>query len=108
MKLLSPILAGSILAMAPALALQAQATQASPPASLATHTPRPLLGPQTLRDLLGAQFRIVEADAPAGSLNVRVILNRRDKLYSCEPELFRSGAGGEVHVLDTPCIDLTP
>lgn len=108
MKLLSPILAGSILAMAPAIALQAQPTQASPPASSATHTPRPLLGPQTLRDLLGAKFRIVETDAPAGSLNVRVILNRGDKLYSCEPELIRLGASGEIRVLDTPCIDLTP
>jgi hypothetical protein len=107
MKLLSPILAGSILAISPALALQAQTTPSSRPASSYAHE-RPLVGPQTLRDLLGARFQIVETDAPAGALKVRVILNRRDKLYSCEPELFRSGADGEVHVLDTPCIDLTP
>ncbi len=100
------LFAGAILAIAPDLALQAQGAQTSRPSADAHE--RPLLGPQTLRDLLAARFRIVETDAPAGALNVRVILNRRDKLFSCEPELLRSGADGTVRVLDTPCIDLTP
>ncbi len=100
------ILAGLVLAIAPALSLQAQGTQASRPGAEAHE--RALFGPQTLRDLLAARFRIVETDAPAGALNVRVILNRRDKLYSCEPVLLRSGGDGTIRVLDTPCIDLTP
>lgn len=107
MKLLNCIIAGSLLAISPALALQAQNALTPRPASPKAHV-RPLPSPQTLRDLLGAGFGIVEADAPAGSLKFRVILHLRDKLYSCEPELMRPGGDGEVHVLDTPCIDLTP
>ena len=44
MKLLSPILAGALLAISPALALQAQTTPASRPASSCAHE-RPLVGP---------------------------------------------------------------
>jgi hypothetical protein len=107
MQLLNRVTAGCILAISPALALQAQNSKTPRPASFETHK-RPLVEPQTLRDLLKARFQIVETDAPAGSLKFRVVLNLGDKLYSCEPELTRSGADGKVHVLDTPCIDLTP
>lgn len=106
MKQYAPLLAGAILAIVPALALQAQDTQVSR-SGIQGHE-RPLVGPQTLRDLLAARFAIVDSDAPAGALNVRILLNRRDKLFSCEPVLLRSGADGTIRVLDTPCIDLTP
>lgn len=64
-----------------------------------------------LRDLLRTGHEIIHIDAPAGNGAARFILRKGEKIYSCEPLVFRegnaSGAAG-VRVIDQPCIDLTP
>lgn len=64
-----------------------------------------------LRGLLRAGYEIIHIDAPAGESAARFILRKGEKIFSCEPLLFREGnasGGAGVRVIDQPCIDLTP
>lgn len=62
-----------------------------------------------LKELLRGGYDIIHIDAPVGKANARFILRKGDKIYSCDPVMFREGGAEEsIRILPTPCLDLTP
>ncbi|MEX0644375.1 MAG: hypothetical protein WD076_03650 [Parvularculaceae bacterium] len=63
-----------------------------------------------LQALLAAGFDIIHVDAPIGTLSARFILRRSTTIYSCEPQVYRSGAdpNNSLRLISAPCVNLTP